>query len=59
MKTFKVSFKGRIRKSKSPYSKKTVTIQLENKPDEMTGVLPELNKCYEVWEIFEIWEKIY
>lgn len=59
IKTYKVVFVGRKRNSTVNYSKQTVTIGLNKRPTEITGVLPELNKGYEVYELLEIWELIF
>jgi hypothetical protein len=59
MKTFKVIFSGRGRGSKFPHTLQTITIHLKEKPTEETDVLPELNKKWEVWDLIEIWEKIF
>lgn len=58
MKTFKVSFIGRKKGLKENHHH-SVQIELNDKPDEITGVLPELNKNWEVWELLEIWERIF
>lgn len=54
MKTFKVVFKGKKRGTDDAYRKMTVLINLKKPP-----ILPELNKSYLVWDLYEIWEKIY
>jgi hypothetical protein len=59
MKTYKVIFVGRGRLSKFDYMKQTVTLQLKKRPVDESGVLPELNKNWEVYELLEIWELIY
>ncbi len=61
MKTYKVIFKGRKRHSAKDYSKQTVRIEIDelHKLNNPTGVLPELNKNWEVYELIEIWELIF